>query len=67
MSKPVITIQDLAKLNIVGDPQMSPDGARVIYTVKISDAEKKRPAKERDPVQAYRAISVLLSERKRLP
>ena len=33
----------------------------------ISDAEKKRPAKERDPVQAYRAISVLLSERKRLP
>ncbi len=33
----------------------------------ISDAEKNRPAKERDPVQAYRAISALLSERKRLP
>jgi hypothetical protein len=34
---------------------------------KISDAEKNRPAKERDPVQAYRDISTLLSERKRLP
>ncbi len=42
MPKPVLTIQDLAKIKIVGDPQMSPDGARVIYTVKISDADKNK-------------------------
>ncbi|MBI3740322.1 MAG: PD40 domain-containing protein, partial [Chloroflexi bacterium] len=42
MSKSFITIQDLAKLRVVGDPQISPDGARVIFTVKDSDAEKNK-------------------------
>lgn len=44
-----------------------PSGDELKRAQAISDAEKKRTAKERDPVQAYRAISTLLSERKRLP
>lgn len=33
----------------------------------VMDGEKRRPARERDPVRAYRAIHKLLSERKRTP
>jgi hypothetical protein len=44
-----------------------PSGDELDRAQAISDAEKNRPAKERDPVQAYRAITTLLSERKRLP
>ncbi|MBI3537202.1 MAG: PD40 domain-containing protein, partial [Chloroflexi bacterium] len=42
MSKSFITIDDLAKIRGVSDPQSSPDGARVIFTVKDSDAEKNK-------------------------
>src|SRR5712692_8686122 len=42
MAKQPITIQDLAKLRIVGDPQISPDGTRVIFTVKDSDLDKNK-------------------------
>ncbi|HEX9077609.1 MAG TPA: S9 family peptidase [Anaerolineae bacterium] len=40
MPKQFITIQDLAKLQVVGDPQISPDGKRVLYTVRIADTKK---------------------------
>ncbi len=42
MPKQLITIQDLAKLRVVGDPQISPDGARVVFTVKDADAAKNK-------------------------
>ncbi len=42
MPKTFITVQDLAKLRVVGDPQISPDGARVLFTVKESDAAKNK-------------------------
>jgi dipeptidyl aminopeptidase/acylaminoacyl peptidase len=42
MSKRRITIEDLLRLKFVADPQMSPDGKRVIFTVKTVDAEKNR-------------------------
>ncbi len=37
-----ITLDDLAKLRSVGDPQVSPDGKWVAYTVGTVDAEKDR-------------------------
>jgi dipeptidyl aminopeptidase/acylaminoacyl peptidase len=46
MSKPngkrPITRDDLLKIQFVGDPQMSPDGRRLVCTVKTIDAEKNR-------------------------
>lgn len=44
MPKQLIQIKDLAKLRVVGDPQMSPDGTRVIFTVKDSDIDKNKYA-----------------------
>ena len=41
-SKRPITLDDLAKLRSVGDPQVSPDGKWVAYTVGTVDAEKDR-------------------------
>src|ERR1043166_1866756 len=35
-----ITPEDLANFRFAGDPQISPDGARFLYTVKIVDGEK---------------------------
>jgi dipeptidyl aminopeptidase/acylaminoacyl peptidase len=35
-----ITPEDLASFRFAGDPQISPDGARVLYTVKVVDGEK---------------------------
>jgi dipeptidyl aminopeptidase/acylaminoacyl peptidase len=35
-----IAAEDLAKFRFVGDPQVSPDGRRVLYTVKVVDGEK---------------------------
>ncbi|MBI4788444.1 MAG: S9 family peptidase [Chloroflexi bacterium] len=42
MPKQPITIQDLAKIKIVSDPQISPDGKRVLYVVKVTHAEKNK-------------------------
>ena len=39
-SKRAITLDDLAKLQSVGDPQVSPDGRWVAYTVGTVNAEK---------------------------
>ncbi len=35
-----VTPEDLQAFRFVGDPQVSPDGARILYTVKIVDGEK---------------------------
>ena len=35
-----ITPEDLAYFRFAGDPQISPDGARVLYTVKVVDGDK---------------------------
>lgn len=35
-----ITPEDLANFRFAGDPRISPDGARVLYTLKIVDGEK---------------------------
>ena len=42
MSKRRITIKDLLRLKFVADPQMSPDGNLVIFTVKMVNPEKNR-------------------------
>lgn len=42
MSKRPIVAEDLLKLKYLGDPQISPDGRRVIFTVKTVDSEKNR-------------------------
>ena len=42
MDKRLISIEDLAKIKIVGDPQIAPDGKRVIYTVQVTDLEKNK-------------------------
>ena len=41
-AKRSITLDDLARLRSVGDPQVSPDGKWVAYTVGTVDAEKDR-------------------------
>lgn len=42
MPKQFITAQDLTKIKIVSDPQISPDGRHVIYTVKVADTAKNK-------------------------
>src|SRR5919199_927830 len=42
MPKHPITVEDLAKIKVVGDPQISADGARVLYTVKVTNLEKNK-------------------------
>ena len=42
MSKREVTIKDLLCLKFVADPQISPDGNRVIFTVKTVDPQKNR-------------------------
>lgn len=42
MSKRAITIEDLLYLKFVADPQMSPDGEQVVFTVKTVNPEKNR-------------------------
>lgn len=42
MAKQLIRAQDLTKLKIVSDPQISPDGKRVLYTVKVADEGKNK-------------------------
>ena len=42
MPKKLVTVQDLARIKIVGDPQISPDGKQVIFTVQESDPEKNK-------------------------
>src|SRR5579871_2487810 len=41
MAKRPITVDDLARLVFVGDPQMSPDGTRVLFAKKVVDEKKK--------------------------
>lgn len=42
MSKRRITITDLLHLKFVADPQISPDGSRVVFAVKTVDREQNR-------------------------
>jgi dipeptidyl aminopeptidase/acylaminoacyl peptidase len=42
MPKQPISLADLAKPKLVGDPNLSPDGARVVYTIKITNIEKNK-------------------------
>lgn len=37
-----ITWDDVARLRAVADPQLSPDGARLLYTVRVTDVEANR-------------------------
>src|SRR2546429_4409655 len=41
-AKRTIALDDLAKLRTVGDPQVSPDGKWVAYTVETVDVEKDK-------------------------
>src|ERR1017187_2067428 len=41
MAKRPITVDDLARLVFVGDPQMSPDGTSVLFAKKVVDEKKK--------------------------
>ena len=41
-----ITITDLLSLHRVSDPQVSPDGARVLYTVAVPDVPGNRTARD---------------------
>ena len=41
-----ITVTDLLSLHRVSDPQVSPDGARVLYTVGIPDVPANRTARD---------------------
>ncbi len=42
MPKHPVTLKDLAAIKPVGDPQISPDGSHVLYTVKSTDVEKNK-------------------------
>ncbi|MDW8141458.1 MAG: S9 family peptidase [Candidatus Bipolaricaulota bacterium] len=42
MSKRPIVAEDLMKLKYLGDPQISPDGKKIVFTVKTVDSEKNR-------------------------
>jgi len=42
VSKRVITIEDLLRLKFVSDPQISPNGSQVIFTVKAVDEKRNR-------------------------
>ena len=42
MPKRPISLEDLAAIKPVGDPQISPDGSRVLYVVKSTDVEKNK-------------------------
>jgi dipeptidyl aminopeptidase/acylaminoacyl peptidase len=42
MPKRPISIEDLAALKLAGDPQISPDGAHVLFTVKQTSVEKNK-------------------------
>jgi dipeptidyl aminopeptidase/acylaminoacyl peptidase len=42
MPKRPIALEDLASIRTVGDPQISPDGMRVLYTVKVADVGRNR-------------------------
>ena len=41
-----ITVTDLLALHRVSDPQVSPDGARVLYTVGVPDVPNNRTARD---------------------
>jgi dipeptidyl aminopeptidase/acylaminoacyl peptidase len=41
MAKRPITVEDLARLVFVGDPQISPDGSTVLFAKKVVDEKKK--------------------------
>ncbi|MBI1800595.1 MAG: PD40 domain-containing protein, partial [Chloroflexi bacterium] len=42
MTKRLISIEDLAQIKVAGDPQVSPDGTRVLYTLKVGDVGKNK-------------------------
>ena len=42
MAKRKVVAEDLLAIKLVGDPQVSPDGTKCLFTVKTIDAEKNR-------------------------
>lgn len=42
MSRRKVVAEDLLVIKLVGDPQVSPDGTKCVFTVKTIDAEKNR-------------------------
>ena len=42
MSKRPITIDDLFKIKLVGDPQISPDGKTISFVLTTPDLEKDK-------------------------
>ncbi|MEO0249901.1 MAG: S9 family peptidase [candidate division WOR-3 bacterium] len=42
MSKRPITIEDLFRIRLLGDPQIAPDGRRIVFVMKWVDAEKNK-------------------------
>src|ERR1017187_10371025 len=41
MAKRPITVDDLSRLILVGDPQVSPDGTKILFAKKLVDEKKK--------------------------
>ena len=41
MAKRPITVDDLSRLILVGDPQVSPDGTKILFAKKLIDEKKK--------------------------
>jgi len=39
MDRRTITIEDLLALKWIGDPQLSPDGTRVVYVLTVADRD----------------------------
>jgi dipeptidyl aminopeptidase/acylaminoacyl peptidase len=42
MAKRKVVAEDLLAIKLVGDPQVSPDGSKCVFTVKTIDGEKNR-------------------------
>lgn len=42
MAKRKVVAEDLLAIKLVGDPQVSPDGTKCVFTVKVIDGEKNR-------------------------
>src|SRR6476619_8395969 len=42
MPKRPISLDDLARIKYAGDPQMSPDGTQVLYTIRYADVARNR-------------------------
>ena len=52
-AKRPISLDDLARIRSVGDPQRSPDGRWVAFTVGMTDSEKDRRDSEAQPAELH--------------